>query len=158
MEQRKIVEAMLDYIFGLGVGKALKDREVSVEYSKKTGRMKHIYVDGKLLATLRPDGGLALTLYGAQMLLRSKTFKENCVTVSREAEEYIRLGKSVFAKHVRKVGKRVRPSSEVAILSVEGKLLAVGRAVLSAKMMKSFDLGVAVKVRASVGAEQTGNA
>lgn len=158
MEQRKLVEALLDYIFGVGVAKALEGREVSVEYSRKTGRMKHIYVDGRILATLRPDGGLALTLYGAETLLRSRAFRKNCVTVSEEAEESVRLGKSVFAKHVIEAGDRIRPACEVAVLNRDGELLAVGKAILSAKMMKSFGCGVAVKVRVSVGAKRAGNA
>lgn len=158
MEQRKFVEAMLDYVFGLGVSEVLKDKEVSVEYSKKTGRMKHIYVDGKILASLRPDGGLALTPHGAQLLVRSEAFKENCITVSEEADEPVRLGKSVFAKHVCRVGKKIRPGSEVVVLSKSGEVLAVGKAVLSAKMMECFGLGVAVKVRAGVGFKDGGNA
>lgn len=147
MEKRRFAEAMLDYVFGQGVSEALEGRVVSIECSKKTGRIKHIYVDGKLLATLRPDGGLALTLHGAQVLLRSKAFRENCIVVSEEAEEAARAGKSVFAKHVIKVGKRIRPKSEVVVLNRVGELLAVGKAVLSAEMMKEFECGVAVKVR-----------
>jgi archaeosine-15-forming tRNA-guanine transglycosylase len=34
------------------------------------------------------------------------------------------------------------------VLSKKGELLAVGKAVLSAKMMRVFECGVAVKVRA----------
>jgi len=147
LDWRRFAEAMLDYIFGAGVSEVLEGREVTIECSKKTGRIKHIYVDGKLFATLRTDGGLALTLYGAQLLLNSKAFRENCVTVSEEAEGAARAGKSIFAKHVIKAGKRIRPGSEVAVLSKRGELLAVGRAVLSAKMMKVFEYGVAVKVR-----------
>jgi len=82
------------------------------------------------------------------VLLNSKAFRENCVTVSEEAEEAARAGKSIFAKHVIKAGKRIRPSSEVVVLNKRGELLAVGKAVLSAKMMKVFECGVAVKVRA----------
>jgi uncharacterized protein with predicted RNA binding PUA domain len=148
LDRRRFAEAMLDYVFGLGVSKALKDREVTIECSKKTGRIKHIYVDGKILATLRPDGGLALTPYGAQMLLTSRKFMENCITVSEEAEAAARAGKSIFAKHVVRAGKRIRPNSEVAVLNRRGELLAVGKAVLSAKMMREFDYGVAVNVRA----------
>ena len=148
MDWRRFAEAMLDYVFGVGVSEALEGREVSMECSKKTGRIKHIYVDGKILATLRPDGGLALTLHGARVLLNSKAFRENCVTVSEEAEEAARAGKSIFAKHVIKAGRRIRPGSDVAVLNKRGELLAVGKAVLSAKMMKVFECGVAVKVRA----------
>lgn len=148
MDWRRLAEAMLDYVFGVGVSEALDGREVRVECSKKTGRVKHIYVDGKLFATLRPDGGLALTIHGAQLLLNSKAFRENCVTVSEEAEEAARAGRSIFAKHVIKAGRRIRPGSEVAVLNKRGELLAVGKAVLSARMMKVFECGVAVKVRA----------
>ncbi len=148
MDWRRLAEAMLDYVFGVGVSEALDGREVRVECSKKTGRVKHIYVDGKPFATLRPDGGLALTIHGAQLLLNSKAFRENCVTVSEEAEEAARAGRSIFAKHVIKAGRRIRPGSEVAVLNKRGELLAVGKAVLSARMMKVFECGVAVKVRA----------
>ena len=150
LDKRKFAEAMLDYVFGLGVSEALQNRDVKIECSKKTGRIKHIYVDGKILATLRPDGGLALTPYGAQVLLSSRKFRENCITVSKEAEEAARAGRSIYAKHVIRAGKRIRPNSEVAVLNRRGELLAVGKAVLSAKMMREFDFGVAVKVRAGL--------
>jgi uncharacterized protein with predicted RNA binding PUA domain len=112
--------------------------------------MKNVLLDDKLMATFRPDGGLALTIDGAELLLKNPKFAENCVVVKDEAKDFISMGRSVFAKHVVICGERVKPKSEVVIIDVNGNLIAVGRALLSAKMMKQFKSGVAVKVRKGI--------
>ncbi len=141
----------LDYIFGRGVSGVLPLDRVEFTVSKRTGRVKTATLDGGLLATMRSDGSIALTVYGAGLLVGFEGFLENCVVVEEGPDQFVAEGRSVFAKHVVKCGDRVRPASDVAVLDVKGDVLAVGRAILSAKMMREFDRGVAVKVRESVG-------
>lgn len=135
----------LDYLFGRGVSKVMP-KELTFEYSRKTGKVKAFFRNGRLAGTFRPDGGIALTVYGASLLVRSKAFLENCVTV-KGVEEFIAKGRSVFSKHIVSRGTRIRPGSEVAVLDEKGSVIAVGKAVLSSKMMERFKTGVAVKVR-----------
>ena len=144
-----LVRAVADYQFGRGIGERLFPEGVKLVYSKRTGRVRHIYLGGRLLATLRPtDGLLSLTLDGARRLMEANGRRRYWVKVSREASPYVARGRSVFAKHVVDVDVGIRPGEEVAVLSEDGEVIAVGRALLSGREMLQFRHGVAVKVRA----------
>ena len=101
------------------------------------------------MCTLRIDGGLAISIHFAQILLKSKSFKENCIEVNKDAAPFVMSGRSVFCKHVVKCGKKVLISTDTPIL-FKNKVIAVGRAVLSSEMISDFNQGVAVKVRDSL--------
>ena len=98
---------------------------------------------------MRIDGGLAISPYFAQILLKSKTFKENCVEINSDAAPFVMAGKSVFCKHVVWCGNKVRISADTPIL-FKYRVIAVGKAVLSHAMITDFNQGVAVKVRDSL--------
>jgi len=138
----------LDALFGSGVSKYLP-KNVEITFSRKTGRIRTVSDGRKLLCTLRIDGGLAISPYFAQILLKSKVFKENCVEVNKDAAPFVSKGKSVFCKHVIWCGKNVRISSDTPIL-FNNKVIAVGKAVLSSKMISDFKRGMAIKVRDSL--------
>lgn len=139
---------MVDYVFGSGVASALPKRDLRLVYSKKSGRVKLVFHRERLLATVKPGGALALTVYGAQLLAKSPRFKENCVTVADGTAEFVRKGKSVFCKFVVSAGGNVLPKSEVAILDTSGSVIGVGTAIMTGKFMKQFKSGAAVKIRA----------
>lgn len=142
------LRAIADYQFGRGVGSVLFDEHVEVERSRRTGKIKHIRRAGKLIATLRPkDGYLALTLYGADILIRGMKHPPNVVRILDDVSDFVAKGRNVFAKHVVRADTQIRPKDEVIVLSKGGRLLAVGRAVLSGSEMPLFKLGVAVSVR-----------
>ena len=138
----------LDALFGNGVSKYLP-KDVEMTFSRKTGRIRTVSNQGKLLCTLRIDGGLAISTYFAQILLKSKIFKENCVEVNNDAAPFVKEGRSVFCKHVIWCGKNVRISADTPIL-FKNQVIAVGKAVLSSKMISDFNRGVAIKVRDSL--------
>jgi len=138
----------IDALFGNGVSRFLP-KGTKIILSKKTGRIRTAHHEDKLLCTLRIDGGLAITPYFAQLLLKSKNFKENCLGVNNDAAPFIMEGRSVFCKHVAWSGKNIRISADTPIL-FEDKVIAVGRAVLSSEMINDFKKGVAVKVRDSL--------
>ncbi|MCP8318830.1 MAG: hypothetical protein L6N95_03270 [Candidatus Methylarchaceae archaeon HK01B] len=140
----------LDYLFGKGVSLVIPIDRLDFTFSKRTGKMKNVLLDGKLMAIFRPDGNIVLTIRGSELLIKNPRFRDNCVVVKDEAKDFISKGRSVFAKHVMSCGKRVRPKSEVAVLDSSGKVIAVGKALLSAKMMRQFRSGVAVKVRQGI--------
>ena len=77
MDQILKLKHTLDALFGNGVSKYLP-KNIEIVFSRKTGRIKTVSEKGKLLCTLRIDGGLAISPYFAQILLKSKKFKENC--------------------------------------------------------------------------------
>ena len=144
----------IDALFGQGVSKHLP-KNIEISFSKKTGRIREVYHNQKLLCTLRIDGGLAITPFFAQILMKSKKFKENCLEVDQESKPFVEDGRSVFCGHIVWCGKSIRIQSEVPIL-YKNKVIAVGKAILSSKMMKTQTRGVAVKVRDSLKSQPKG--
>lgn len=148
MDQTLKLKHTLDVLFGNGVSKYLP-KNIEIVFSRKTGRIKTVSEKGKLLCTLRIDGGLAISPYFAQVLLKSKKFKENCLEVNQEAAPFVQDGKSVFCKHVVWCGKNIRIASDTPVL-YKNKVIAVGKAVLSSEMISDFNRGMAVRVRDSL--------
>lgn len=146
------IRAIADYQLGRGAGKALFPNRVKVVFSRRTGRIRHIYLDEELLATLRPrDGMFSLTLAGAKRLLKGVDPLRLWVKVPNDVACFVADGKSVFAKHVVGSDPEIRPQEEVIVVDEDGSLVAVGRAVLTGREMLAFKRGVAVKVRRGVG-------
>jgi predicted RNA-binding protein (TIGR00451 family) len=142
------VRSIADYQFGKDVGWKLFPENVEILYSKRTGRIRYVYLNGKRLATLRPTDGLfSLSITGAKRIAENKAFAKCFVTVRDDVSEFIAQGGDVFAAHVVKVNNEIHPKDEVVVVNNEGEVLAVGRAVLSGEEMKAFKKGVAVKVR-----------
>ena len=144
----------IDALFGKGVSKYLP-KDVEIIFSKKNGRIRTVHHQEKLLCTLRIDGGLAITPYFAQLLLKSQKFKENCLEINKDAEPFVKEGRSVFCKHVTWCGKNIQITSDTPIL-FQNKVIAVGRAVLSSEMIMDFERGIAVKVRDSLKSRKGG--
>ena len=148
MDQLLKIKHTIDALFGQGVSKFLP-KDINIIFSKKTGRIRTGHHQDKLLFTLRIDGGLAISPYFAQILLKSKKFKENCLEINKEAAPFVQEGRSVFCRHVIWCGKNVKIASDTPVI-FQSKVIAVGRAVLSAEMIVDFQRGVAVKVRDSL--------
>ncbi len=142
------IRSTADYQFGKGVGAKLFPENVEIEYSKATGRIRYIYLNGERLATLRPtDGLLSLSIAAAQTVAELSGSAKCFVTVQSDVSKYIAEGGDVFAVHVVAVDAEVHARDEVIILDEDNHVLAVGRALLSASEMQAFKTGVAVKVR-----------
>lgn len=149
------IRAIVNYQFEHDVGRILFPDGVELTYSRRTGRIRHVYYEGKMLATLRPrDGLFSLTIYGAEQLRALLEPLRYRVIVEPGIEAFIRKGRSVFARHVVGVDEEIRPGNEVLVTSGEDTLLAVGKAVLSGREMLAFKRGVAVKVRRGIGGEE----
>jgi predicted RNA-binding protein (TIGR00451 family) len=147
LDGRKQFSVMLDYEFGVGTSKALPREGLEFVYSKKSDRLKQVIHDDRLFATIRPNGIISPTHYGATVLIKSKTYAQNTVVVEQDAVKFVSEGKSVFCKFVKSVGKHVLPSGEVAVLDPAGKVIAVGNARVHGDFMRQFKHGVAVKTR-----------
>ena len=157
IDTREKVCRHVDAIFGAGVSDALPD-DIEFSFSRRTGRIKNFSIGGRLAITLRTDGGLALTILGAQYLFEnSKQFWENCVKPMQEAVPFVSEGRSLFCKHVEWCGSNIKVGSDVAIINGNGRnggidtrVIAVGVAILPSKLMKQYRKGVAVKVRQGI--------
>ena len=142
------IRSVADYQFGKGTGVKLFSEGVEIVRSKRTGRIRYVYLDRKRLATLRPTDGLfSLSITGAKRIAENPRSATCLVTVRHDVSRFIAGGSDVFAKHVVKADCDIRPKDEVIILDARGEVLAVGRAVLSGEEMIAFTRGVAVKVR-----------
>ena len=142
------IRSVADYQFGKGVGAKLFPENVEIAYSKRTGRIRYIYLNGKRLATLRPTDGLfSLSIKGAKRIAENAGSAKCFVTVQNNVSRFIAEGGDVFAAHIVKADDEIRSKDEVIVVDADGRVLAVGRAVLPGEEMRSFKTGVAVKVR-----------
>jgi len=142
------LRSIADYQFGRDAGKILFAEDVTVVFSKRTGKIRFVYHQGKLLATLRPTDGLfSLSLEGAKRLMELMNPKRLWVKVQTEFAKFIEKGGDVFAKHVIDADREIRPREEVMVLDDDGRVIALGKSLLSGEEMKRFRRGIAVKVR-----------
>jgi archaeosine-15-forming tRNA-guanine transglycosylase len=154
LDGRKQFSIMLDYEFGVGTSGALPKSGLKFVYSKRSDRLKQVIHDDKLFATIRPNGVIAPTYYGACLLIKSRAYAQNSVVVEQDAVKFVKEGKSVFCKFVKRVGRHVLPSGEVAVLDPAGWVIGVGSAKIHGDFIRQFRHGVAVKTRGSAEAAQ----
>ena len=103
------------------------------------------------MATVRPTTGLfVLTLAGAKRLMSEVNPPRLWVRIQEDVEPFVAKGRTVFAKHVTDADPEIRPQEEVIIINRKNQVLAVGRALLSGKEIKSFSRGAAVQVRRGI--------
>jgi 7-cyano-7-deazaguanine tRNA-ribosyltransferase len=156
MKKAKINEltklrSIANFQFDNRMGEILFPEEIEVTRSKRTGRIREIYLNSELLAVYRPrDGLLSLSLAGARRILEKNKDLPSKVVLEDIAVEFVSNGKSLFAKHVIESDVNIRPQDEVIIVNKKGDLIAVGRATLSGTEMLSFKKGIAVRVRSGI--------
>jgi uncharacterized protein with predicted RNA binding PUA domain len=142
------IRSVADYQFGKGVGVRLFPENVKILYSKTTGRIRYVSLNGERLATLRPtDGLLSLSITAARCIAENADFAQCFVTVRDDVSKFVADGSDVFAAHVVKADDAIHAKDEVIVIDENGKVLAVGRALLSGSEMASLKTGIAVKVR-----------
>ena len=107
-------------------------------------------MNGRLIGTLRSDGGIALTVFGASILINYDNFKQNCIIPKEEAVPYVSEGRSLFCKHVEWFGSNINIGSEVVVIDKCGGVLAVGKSVLSQSQLLGRIGDVAVKIREGI--------
>jgi 7-cyano-7-deazaguanine tRNA-ribosyltransferase len=142
------IKMIADYQFGTGSGGALFNRDVDIVKSRKTGKIRHVYDDQELIATLRAsDGVFVLAREGARRLHSFLPHPKKRVVVNQDAEPFAREGKSIFAKFVINCDIDIHAMEEVLITNDEDQLLAFGKSVLNGKEILNFNTGQAVKTR-----------
>jgi uncharacterized protein with predicted RNA binding PUA domain len=154
----------VDFIFGYGVSQVLPSN-LEIEFSRRTGKVKSFSFEKNLIGTFRSDGGIALTIYGANLFLKSNVYRNNCIIPIDDAIPFVSEGRSLFVKHVDTCGSNVKCGSDVAIVDKQVKVLAVGRALLSTSYFLQLERenlgtnvdnspshvrGIAVKVREGI--------
>jgi 7-cyano-7-deazaguanine tRNA-ribosyltransferase len=146
-DERKI-KYIADYQFGSGSGEALFRGDIEIVKSKKTDKIRHVYTDDLLIATLRArDGVFVMGREGARRLHAYLPYPQNRVVVNEDAEPFAREGKSIFAKFIINCDMNIRASEEVLVVNQNDELLAFGKSVLCAGEMMDFSIGQAIKTR-----------
>jgi 7-cyano-7-deazaguanine tRNA-ribosyltransferase len=137
------------YQFQLDSPDLLFPDESVVTRSRKTGRIRGIYLHGNLLGTLRAhDGFFTLSIDGARRL-KELTHRHR-VSVSDESAEFNSKGFNVFFRFIVSADPEIIAGNEVLVVDRDDNLIAVGKASVSGQEMKSYDRGVAVKVRSGI--------
>lgn len=142
-----------DYQFGPLITDILFDNEqkISVEFSKNTGKIKHIFYEDKIILNFRPSNGFfTLTLFSAKKIIENVERPTLRAIVLTEISEFIKKGRNVFCKHVTDIDCNLRPFDEVIVVNQEDDLLAIGRLVLPVSYVKSFKIGIAINVRKGI--------
>lgn len=142
------ISYMADYQLGAGSGEALLKGDIKIVKSKRTGKIRHIYGEDHLIATIRAsDGVLVWGREGARRLHGYLPYPLHRVVVDEEAEPFALEGKSIFAKFVIDCDRNIKASEEVLMVNSEDELLAYGKSVLNGKEMMDLQSGQAVKTR-----------
>ena len=143
------LQCVANYQFGKEAGKILfGNGKITWKRSRETGKIRYIYKDDQLLLSLIPSSGLfTLTIKAAKILLEKFKPPRLRVIVSKDAEPFVKKGRSVFSKFIVYNDPEIRPGDEVIIVNKKDEILAVGRAVLAGTEFSSFKRGVAVKTR-----------
>jgi uncharacterized protein with predicted RNA binding PUA domain len=152
-EELPDLRVVADYQFGAGAGAALfpPEEEGGRRIQRSSGgRPRQVLVEAGRLVSYGTDGRFTLGATGGERLRRALAPPAGRVVVGDESDPYVRDGRNAMAKFVRDVDPDVRPGDEVLVVDGDDRLLAVGRADLSAAAMRDFETGVAVSVREGV--------
>jgi len=142
------ISAISDMQFGIGAGKTLLNGKVRIVKSKKTRKIRNIFLNEKHVLSMRAEDGMfTLKIEGAKLLHKSFKHPKLRVVVKNNATPFIEEGKSVFSKFVKYCDPELRPYDECLIVNENDKLIAVGRCILNQIEMLSFNFGIAVKTR-----------
>ena len=98
MDKTEKLKHTIDALFGNGISRNLP-KDIEIKISKKTGRIRNVNHNGVLLLTPRTDGGIAITRYCAELFLKNKKFRDNCLVINAESKPFVEVGKSVFCHY-----------------------------------------------------------
>lgn len=125
-----------------------KSDEIILEISKRTRRIRHVLINNKIIATLRPsDGFLIFNIEGAEFIKRKIIDIPKKVYISDEGINSLKKTSSIFPKQIINIDEDIRPGDEVFILDKNENIIATGKSILSSEEIKFFKRGVAIKVR-----------
>jgi 7-cyano-7-deazaguanine tRNA-ribosyltransferase len=142
------ISAVAEMQFGKGASKVLFNGRIKIVKSKKTGKIRWIYSNGKHILSMRAhDGMYTLKLEGGYLLHKYFKYPRMRVVIEKDAVPFVKEGKNVFAKFVKDCDPDLVPLDECLIVDEEDNLVGVGRCLLNRMEMLSFNHGIAVKTR-----------
>ncbi len=144
------LKGIADFQFGRGAGDVLFPKDIMIERSRGTKRIKIVYLNGDRLCSFRVrDGFLILSIAGGEKLYENKLGLR--VKIIEDIESFIRKSKSVFAKHVLEADEKISPKEEVLIVNHQDEYIGIGIAKMPGNLMLQMNIGVAVDTRKGIG-------
>jgi archaeosine-15-forming tRNA-guanine transglycosylase len=144
------IKILLKYQFGINIFSNIfeKDTEYKIEFSKNTGKLRHIFYKDELFLVFKPNvNKFSLTVKAGKYLQENTNPPLFRVKVLSEIQDYIKDGKSVFAKHVLGIDFKLRPNDEVIVVNEADEFLAVGKLCIPPYLHGGKSVGMAVEVR-----------
>jgi 7-cyano-7-deazaguanine tRNA-ribosyltransferase len=134
--------------FGVDVAGVLCQGDISLVKSKKTKKIRNVFLNGDHVVSMRASDGLfTLKLDGGKKIHKHCQSPRFRVIIDDDAVPFVKEGKSVFSKFVISVDDTLRPYDECIVVSEHDEFLAVGQCLLSPCEMGLFSFGQAVKIR-----------
>jgi archaeosine-15-forming tRNA-guanine transglycosylase len=146
--------SIFDFQFGLNSFRSVfKDSDdLSFEFSRNTGKLKSISLNKiRVFIYIPTSGRFNSTIEGANLLRNNIPSPHLRVVVMDEIQEFIKEGKSVFAKHIVDLDKGLRNGSEVIVVNGKDELLAIGKLTIPTRLYPGKSIGVGVKIRKGIG-------
>ncbi|MFC2154652.1 tRNA guanosine(15) transglycosylase TgtA [Candidatus Altiarchaeota archaeon] len=141
------IRKIADYQFGSGAGDLIPEK-VKIKRSRKTKRIRWVYLEKEMIASVRASDHFILPKeWLAKELLKKFKSPRLRIVVDKEAVPFIKDGLSVFSKFVVDVDEELRCGDEVLIVDEKDNLLAIGSTFLSPKEIRDFQRGMAARVR-----------
>ena len=147
------VKSISDYQFGQSITDILfeDEKEIKIEFSKNTGKIKHVFYRDELLLNLRPTNGFfTLSLFSAEIIIKNIPKPRLRGIVMNEISDFIKIGRNVFCKHITDIDDNLRPSDEIIVVNQADEILAIGKLVIPVPYVRSFKTGIAIKVRKGI--------
>lgn len=151
LKDQSIIKSVLKYQFDFDSKTLNSINEISVEKSK-SDRIKDFYINFKRFGTIRASDSVIIpSEHLAKFLHESFPSPKHRVVVDSEVKEFIKEGKSVFAKFVKAMDENLRPGDECIIVSSDDdELIGFGQVLLNFKEIKYFTRGMVVKTRKGI--------
>jgi len=149
-----MIRNILDRQFGDGCGVELlpENKVFLLNRAPAEDRMDEIIVDGKVVASLyydifskKPHFKVLLRMEGALRI--ADCVRKSWVIVDEGAVEPILKSSNAMAVGIVDMDMSIEKGDEVIVFSPDRRVIAVGRAMMSAREMRGADRGVGVKVR-----------
>ncbi|MCW6167250.1 MAG: tRNA guanosine(15) transglycosylase TgtA [Thermoplasmatales archaeon] len=145
---RRQVAALLRFRYGDEVAGSARARAWIGERSRRTGRLRTIREEDRVLFQIGNDGIPRPTFAGAQWLVDALPEGRERVVVDADAAPFVGKGRSLFSRFVRAADPTLAPGSSALLVDPDGGLLAVGRLLLAPHEMGVLRRGIAVRVTA----------
>jgi len=145
------VKSVAQMQYGPKIASALFNGPVSLVKSKKTMKIRNVFVNKKHVLSMRASDGLfTLKIEGGKKIHNQCKTPRFRVVIDDDAVPFVKEGKSVFSKFVVSVDELLRPDDECIVVSQDDEFLAVGQCLLNPFEMNAFTFGQAVKIREHV--------